>query len=98
VDELWGYYKPEDITFTVKEYDKAEISLTLKNVKYTPYGDVIKDQVIDIKDAVALMQYLAGMKVDIDTTYADASHDGSIDVTDAVMIKQKIAGIIKYLD
>ncbi|MBR3919826.1 MAG: leucine-rich repeat protein, partial [Clostridia bacterium] len=59
--------------------------------KFEP-GDVNGDQLINIKDAVLLAQYLAGWEVEVVDFAADCKDDGEISIKDAVLLAQHLAG------
>jgi hypothetical protein len=53
-------------------------------------GDINGDGVVDITDAVALInRYLAGTTASLDLSIADLNNDGVVDITDAVAIVNK---------
>lgn len=73
---------------TMARFNDAEVS------QVATLGDVTLDGIIDVRDAVLLLQYLAGNK-DLSATQlvaADVNLDGTITVSDVVIIMQMCMG------
>ncbi|MFA9397592.1 MAG: InlB B-repeat-containing protein [Clostridiaceae bacterium] len=58
----------------------------------TLWGDVNGDNHINLKDVLALKQYVAGYENDIDKIAADINGDGDINEDDMISMKKHIAG------
>ena len=59
---------------------------------YEP-GDLNEDELINIKDVVLLMRYIAGgYGVDLDDRYADLNRDALVSIKDVVLLMRFIAG------
>ncbi len=89
------------ITLTYRENDVVnknleEVGLHVENgeidIENILFGDAHRDGNIDTKDAVRIMQYLAGWQVDIWLKAADVNNDGQISTMDAVLLSQYLAG------
>ena len=55
-------------------------------------GDASGDDMVDITDAIYLLDHLCGGKADINQSNADVNGDGKVDVNDALLILQREAG------
>lgn len=89
------------ITLTYRENDVVnknleEVGRHVENgeidIENILFGDAHRDGNIDTKDAVRIMQYLAGWQVDIWLKAADVNNDGQISTMDAVLLSQYLAG------
>lgn len=58
----------------------------------TLYGDVNGDKAINMKDVLALQQYIANPAIGINKKVADVNADGNIDGTDLLILKKYIVG------
>ncbi len=56
-------------------------------------GDVLSDQVLDMKDVLALRRYVAKKAVTIDKAQADLNRDGSIDTKDILFLRRIASGL-----
>lgn len=89
------------ITLTYRENDVVnknleEVGLHVENgeidIEDILFGDVHCDGIIDTKDAVRIMQYLAGWQADICLKAADVDGDGRVTSKDSVLLSQYLAG------
>lgn len=89
------------IALTYRENDVVnknleEVGLHVENgeidIENILFGDAHRDGNIDTKDAVRIMQYLAGWQVDIWFKAADVNKDGKISTMDSVLLSQYLAG------
>lgn len=55
-------------------------------------GELTGDGIITVSDAIAILQYLSGTDVTINTSNADVNGDGEVDEKDALLILQYDAG------
>ena len=56
-------------------------------------GDVNVDQSVNMKDVLALRQYLAGMEELASVPHADANGDGNVNMKDVLTIRRYLAGL-----
>lgn len=83
---------------------KDSILLTLTNNAGSPtsapatsgglLGDVNKDGIISVVDALLVSQYYVGLPVSIKLDAADTNCNGSVDILDALLISQYYVGLI----
>lgn len=86
------YYDGASAAISPQIGDKA---LTVRGFAL-PKGDVYIDNLINVRDVVALCRYIAG-KETLNSTQrsnADVNLDGNADLADAVLICRRIAGIL----
>lgn len=55
-------------------------------------GDANEDAVVDVYDALLILQYDAGWNVSLNTSNADVNADNSVDIYDALLVLQYDAG------
>lgn len=55
-------------------------------------GDVNSDGEVNIRDCIALAQYLAGWEASIDIDAADCNSDGEVTIKDIILLAQYLAG------
>lgn len=75
------------------------LNITRKGDGSLKTGDVNGDKVIDVRDALTVMNYVSGKKKLTATQLkrADVNSSGSVDVLDALKIMQYVSGKIKKL-
>ncbi len=56
------------------------------------YGDANGDDIVNLNDAVLIMQKIAGWDVELDDAYSDVNLDGIVNIADVVLIMQYAAG------
>ena len=87
--------KTGDVTYTydcggdIKETFTLQVTIT--EGTNTP-GDVTGDGVVDGRDALRLMKYLAGQDVTINASAADVTGDGAVDGRDVLRLMKTLAG------
>ena len=64
---------------------------TATNVSPVLRGDAYHDGVINMKDVLAVRQYLADIPTDIDLAAADANGDGAVNMKDVLKLRKMIA-------
>ena len=69
--------------------DKNYVFVALERVIVE--GDANDDSVVDIYDALRILQYEAGWDVTLNAANADMNHDGTVTMTDALLILQYCA-------
>ena len=76
-----------------EDYGFTFISLGDWNPYTVTYkGDVSEDGIVDIGDAMMVMQYIANWPVEVNESTADVTKDGIVDVADVMLLMQSIAG------
>ncbi len=68
-----------------------EIQLFTPAADDTLYGDVDNNNVVDLKDALPLRQYIAGYEVSINMSAADVYKDSKINGKDLLLLRQYLA-------
>lgn len=89
----FAFYMPEgDMTLTARfEYNpvnpaEPEGDGTQTDVQTTPTGDANGDGIVNVTDAVYLINVCLGLTTDANTALCDVNSDGVVNVTDAVAI------------
>lgn len=89
----FSFYMPEgDLTLTAKfEYnptspDEPKGDGSQTNVQTTPTGDANGDGIVNVTDAVYLINVCLGLTTDANMDKCDVNGDGAVNVTDAVAI------------
>ncbi|MBE6050804.1 MAG: cellulase [Clostridium sp.] len=58
------------------------------------YGDVDGDKKVNVKDLLAIKQFVAGVDVKINSRNADVNGDGKVDLFDTILIQQYLKRVI----
>ncbi len=61
------------------------------------YGDVNDDGTVNMKDVLAMRQYLAGLTATINETAADVNDDGEVNMKDVLQVRKFLANLIEHL-
>ncbi len=61
------------------------------------YGDVNRDEEVNMKDVLALRKYLGKYEIDIDEKTSDVNRDEVADMKDVLLIRKYLAGLEKDL-
>lgn len=83
--------EPGTITLRAKQISGRSITCTVKVIERLP-GDFNHDGVVDLQDALAILQRDAGWRSDGYVSLADVNNDGQTDKEDAVLILRYCAG------
>ena len=73
-----------------KDEDTKDFTTTSDNVKIWKYGDVNKDDTVDVRDLVRLEKIILGEETK--TITADVDNDGEIDVADLITLINYLVG------
>lgn len=96
---IYGIAESVDCTTINIEIKTAPNSATVEIIELPPmsvafqYGDGNGDGIVDVKDAVVIKKYIAGISVTIDLVASDVNADNVVDVKDAVKIAKKLSGM-----
>lgn len=88
---------PVEITFVeATNEDTGDVYMTVHEAKIcvgcNAVGDVDSDGEIDIRDCIAMAQYLAGWEVSINRESTDCNSDGEVTIKDIILLAQYLAG------
>lgn len=84
----------DGVNVNYNEAGPLEMSYQNCTVKVTNFypGDIDKDNIVDSHDVIALLNYIVGNSVDVNTDAVDYNLDGICDTRDAVALMRKIVG------
>ena len=79
--------------FTARIYATAILAaFGVKTVPEKTGGDINMDEKVDLKDVVALTQYVLGDEVEVDPSAVDVNGDKAVDLKDVAYLAQHLAG------
>lgn len=72
--------------------EPAELVVVYTNSAVVIAGDVNGDSKVNMRDVIALRQYLAGYDVTVDEEASDANGDNKVNMRDVIILRQYLAG------